>query len=150
MSQFDLVLLIVLVFSFVLVGILFYYYDKLSYIWRVANKLYLKNAPKEYEIEEGKGYIGIVVTTTNLSEKEYDFIYRSGILLFIEHLKRKKIPFKLLTDVNEKNFAGMVKDPNCKDLYILGHGARYGLRLREGKDGILYYKQFQNICIPVS
>lgn len=121
-----------------------YCYRKLFDAWYKANKIYLRNAPKEYLIEKDKKYIGVFVTTTNLNEEKYDFVYGSGVILFIEYLIKKKQPFRLITDVNEKNFSELVKDTNCENLYIVGHGRRYGLIIGKSKDEMIYYKQFKD------
>ncbi|GAJ15037.1 unnamed protein product, partial [marine sediment metagenome] len=110
----------IVLFLSIFVIVSLYCYRKLFDAWYAANKIYLRNAPKEYLIEKDKKYVGVVVTTTNLKEKKYDFIYGCGVVLFIEYLIEKKQPFRLIIDVNEKNFSDLVKDTNCEDLYIVG------------------------------
>ena len=141
-----LIMFLIILFLSIFAIVSYYCYRKLFNAWYTANKIYLQSAPKEHLIEKDKKYIGVVVTTTNLSEKKYDFIYGCGVILFIEHLIEKKQPFKLITDVNEKNFSELVKDILCEDLYIVGHGRRYGLIIGKSKDEMIYYKQFKDVC----
>ena len=127
----------------VLLAIVVFIFRRYIYAWRKANELYLKNAPSEYKIEDGGKYIGIVAITTNLSEKKYHIVYDSGPMLFIEYLKEMKKPFELITDVNKENFSELVNDPNCNELYILGHGRRYGLLITKDKKNLLKYSEFE-------
>lgn len=127
----------------VLVVIVVFIFRRYIYAWRKANELYLKNAPSEYKIENGGKYIGIIAITANLPEEKYHIVYDSGPMLFIEHLKELNKPFKLVTDVNKENFSELVNDPNCNELYILGHGRRYGLLITKDKKNLLKYSEFE-------
>ena len=108
--------------------------------WLFVNYFYLKIVPEEFRITER--YVGVVITTTNLTVYRYIFVYASGIFLLIEYLKRKNQPFKLLRKFDKKKFSDMIYDKNCKGLYILGHGTRHGLRV--SKDEMVYYCEFAN------
>jgi hypothetical protein len=144
-SPIDIGLIISLGFSFLAyVFIVFFIISicilfLLCYIWIRLNKDYLKNAPNEYNIKGENKYVGIVATTSNLPRENYFFVYCSGIILLIEHLKSKQQPFKLLNEHDEgkkfdkQKFRDMVNDPNCTELYILGHGRRCGLRISENE-----------------
>jgi hypothetical protein len=109
-------------------------------IWCNANEIYLKNAPSNYNVEEGKKYVGIAVTTTDLPRTKLDFVYGFGILLLIEHFKSMDKPFKLIKDVKKENFSELVNNPNCNELYILGHGTRRSLLISEEKSKKIFKK----------
>lgn len=114
-----------------------------NYVWIKINKEYIKGIPDDYKIDEKKEFFGIVITTSNLAENKYFFIYASGIILLIDYFKRKKQPFKIIKErdekkpFNKKKFHDLVNNPKCTRLYILGHGRRYGLKISDNE--LFYY-----------
>lgn len=115
-------------------------------IWYLINYIYLKRQPKFDEYKIKREYIGIIVTTYDLQFWKYWAIFTGGIIIFIEYLKNKKLPYKLLTNFNEpfdtKIFRKIVYDENCEELYISGHGRKH--RLQISKNQNLYYFLYPN------
>ena len=116
--------------------------------WIKIDEKYILNAPESYEIKDGKEYIGIVITNSNLPDSKLIFIYGSGLMLFLDYLIKNKKPFKLIKQnnrenkFNKKEFENLIYDKNCQELYILGHGKRHALKISAKE--YLYYFLYAN------
>ena len=104
--------------------------------WKV-NADYVNKVVDESKTGE---YIGVVLT--NLSRKDKNFIYLSGIMFLIKYLQNNNIPYKLIQKFDKEQFEEFIYDTNCKGLYIIGHGVRHGLVV--GKNEMLYYGSFKD------
>jgi len=118
------------------------------HFWLIINEKYILDAPENYLIKEGENYTGIVIANSDLPDNKLNFIYGAGLMLFLEYLIQNKIPFKLQKENNRENkfnknkFRELVKDKNCTDLYVLGHGRRHALKISDKE--FLYYLFYSN------
>ena len=85
---------------------------------------------------------------SDLPDNKLIFIYGSGLMLFLEYLIQNNMPFKLQKEnkrenkFNKNKFRELVKDKNCTELYILGHGRRHTLKISDKE--FLYYLFYAN------
>lgn len=106
------------------------------------NKVGIEKATKEYNLIKGKRYIGIVIYLNNYIEKKALVTYLSAPMLLIESLQKEDKSYKLVIDPDYKKFDELVKDPNCFELYILGHGRLYRLNIGPDKKDTIWYRDF--------
>ena len=126
----------------VVTSIIFYYFLKYDKAILYLNKFGIENAKKEYNIKKGQKYIGIVIIHNNYKGKKALTTYISAPMLFIEYLKKKKKPFKLVIDPDYKKFEKLIEDQNCNELYIMGHGRLYRLKIGSNKKDTIWYRDF--------
>lgn len=125
--------LIYLVGSFTTTSVLFYFYIYQNSYWSDITKFYLENIPNQINFRENEEYAGVVIADNNLRVHKYFHIYNGGVLLLIEHLRNQNIPIKIVKKVDEKNLKELIYDEKCTELYIFGHGRRYGLKIHKNK-----------------
>jgi hypothetical protein len=106
--------------------------------WHDITKFYLEHISDEINFSKDKEYAGVVIADKNLRFDKYFHIYNGGALLLIEHLRNRSIPIKIIKKADEKSFLNLVYDKKCTELYIIGHGRRYALKIH--KDKLIEYK----------
>jgi hypothetical protein len=119
-----------------------YIFLKTEDVLLYLNKYGIENASKEYGIQKGEKYTGIVIYHNKYIDKKALTTYIASPMLLIEYLKRKSTPFKLVVDPDYKGFKKLIADPNCNKLYILGHGRLYRLITGPEKEDTIWYKDF--------
>lgn len=123
------------ILSFLIICILLYF-EKI-------NENYINKAKDE---SNGEKYVAVVLT--NKSPRDEGFIYSSGIMFLIKHLEKNKKSYKLMKKFDFDKFKEFVYDPNCRGLYIIGHGTRHSLRIGKGKKEVLEYSLFKGFNGP--
>jgi hypothetical protein len=136
------VLFLTVLFYGITLSFILYAFIKTEDVLLYLNKYGIENAPKEYRMQNGKKYTGIVIIHNNYKDKKAMTSYLASPMLLIEYLKRKSIPFKLVVDPDYKGFEKLVADPNCNKLYIVGHGRLYRLIIGPNKEDTIWYKDF--------
>jgi hypothetical protein len=106
--------------------------------WHDITKYYLEHIPDTINYKDGNEYAGVVIADNNLRFFKYFHIYNGGVLLLIENLRNKEIPIKIIKKATIQSFRSVVYDPNCTQLFIFGHGRKYGLRI-DKKEELLSY-----------
>lgn len=151
------ILTLMTLFIFVFMIFLYSYFNTILRAWERTNELYLINSEKEYFPKENEKYIGIVITNSGLPKRMFErirgpyyrFIFRSEPMLLIEHFKKRKKHVRILKEDNPENpfnisaLDEMIYDPNCYEMYILGHGTRYGLYIGKNKGENIYYDKYR-------
>jgi len=107
------------------------------YIWFLFNSFYLRKMPNNKRYK--KDYIAIILTNRNINDKFV--ICVSGISLLLKYIKKQNKPYILMKKFDEKKFRKIVYDKNCKELYLVGHGCRHGLKI---DDKCFYYCELKD------
>jgi hypothetical protein len=110
--------------------------------WHDITKYYLENLPNMLNFKENAEYATVVIADNHLKFGKYFHIYNGGVLLLIEHLRARGIPTKIIRKATQQDVHEVVYDHLCTELYIFGHGRKYGLRINN-KD-LLKYSDFTN------
>jgi len=97
--------------------------------WHDITRYYLEHIPTEFNLREGCNYTGVVIADNNLCFGKYFHIYNGGVLLLIEHLRNKAIPIKIIKKATKESLCSIVDDPLCNELFIFGHGRKWGLKI---------------------
>jgi len=117
-------------------------YLKYERVILFLNKLGIENAPREYKIQNGQSYAGIVIIHNKYIEKKALVTYLTSPMLLIEFFRKESKPFKLLIDPDYEKFEKLVADQNCNELYIFGHGRLYRLIIGPNKEDNIWYRDF--------
>jgi hypothetical protein len=87
----------------------------------------------------------IIVNIYSPLGKEY--IFGDGIDLLVTFFTKKNTPFKVYCCCNSQEFFDIVNNPNCKNLWLFGHGARGRIAC---KDKYVDYSELVNKMSPCS
>ena len=109
--------------------------------WYRINKVYTKNIPTEFNYTEGEEYVGVVIANKGFRFNKYTAIYNGAILLLIEFLRNENKPLKIVKEASREEVSRLIRDQNCKELFLIGHGRRYGIKLSQKE--ILTYADFK-------
>jgi hypothetical protein len=126
----------------ILFAIFIIFYVHIHGYWSDANNYYLEHIEKEINYKKGHEYAGIIIANKNLRFYKYFYIYNTGIILLVEHLKNRGMPIKILNNADEEHFKDFVYDKSCTELYIIGHGRRNALRIH--KNIFVEYEDFKD------
>lgn len=138
MLTFSNALIIIIIFVVSSVVILFLA-SPLILFW-IVNRNYIRKVEDDLT---NRRYVAVVLT--NKSRWDKIFIYLSGIMFLIMHLKKNKKSYKIMKEFDIKKFEEFIIDSNCYGLYIIGHGARHCLKIGNGKKEVLDYAQFKGV-----
>jgi hypothetical protein len=129
--------LLYFVIVFYLLSSFFILYSFGHSYWHDINKYYIEKIKSEYNYCEGDDYIGVIIANKNLKFYKYFTIYNGNTLLLIEYLRHRNKPLKIIKNAERKDLEKMVYDNKCRELYIVGHGGHWYLRINK-KDKIVY------------
>jgi c-di-AMP phosphodiesterase-like protein len=105
--------------------------------WYDINRYYIENVKLEYNYTNGQEYLGVIIANKNLQFYKYYTIYNGNTLLLIEYLRHRNKPLKIIKNAERSDLEKMVYDKQCRELYIIGHGGHWYLRINK-KDKIIY------------
>lgn len=123
------------------ITIILFIYFILCGDWAKINRHYLENISTEINIKDNKKYVGVIIASGNLRFWKYPSIYNGGLLLLIEYLRNQNKSIKIIKNSTTEQFNKLVYDKNCNELYIIGHGRKYGLKI--SKKEFVNYNQFK-------
>lgn len=128
----------------ILAGVAWVYFNLIKIImeWIVAPFLFFipmiyryHYIQKHLESKSNQEHSAIIIANNYYPERF--LVYINKINLLIKYFKLKNIPYKVHLNVNRKRLKEIIYNKKAKNIYIVGHGQRHGLKL--SKKDVIYY-----------